>query len=83
MAVNIIDRTGADALIPLEISREIIKETPQSSKLLPLMKRLPDMTAKQRVLPVQKTLPQAYFLNGDTGQKQTTNAEWDKINAHG
>lgn len=79
MAVNIIDRTGADALIPLEISREIIKETPQSSKLLPLMKRLPDMTAKQRVLPVQKTLPQAYFLNGDTGQKQTTNAEWDKI----
>lgn len=56
MAVNIIDRTGADALIPLEISREIIKETPQSSKLLPLMKRLPDMTAKQRVLPGTKNI---------------------------
>ncbi len=79
MAVNIIDRTGADALIPLEISRDIIKETPQSSKLLPLMKRLPDMTSKQRTLPVQKALPQAYFLNGDTARKQTTKAEWDKV----
>lgn len=77
--VNIIDRTGADALIPLEISREIIKETPQASKLLPLMRRLPDMTAKQRTIPVQKSLPQAYFLNGDTAQKQTTKAEWDKV----
>lgn len=76
---KIIDRTGAEALIPLEISREIIKETPQSSKLLPLMRRLPDMTAKQRTLPVQSTLPEAYFLSGDTDSKKTTNAEWDKL----
>ena len=76
---KIIDRTGAEALIPLEISKEIIKETPQASKLLPLMRRLPDMSAKQRSIPVQKSLPQAYFLNGDTAQKQTTKAEWDKV----
>ena len=33
--VNIIDRTGADALIPLEISKDIIKETPQASNSYP------------------------------------------------
>lgn len=79
MAVNIIDRTGADSLIPVEISKEIIKETPNASKLLPLMRRLPNMSSKQKTLPVQNTLPNAYFLAGDTAQKQTTKAEWDKL----
>lgn len=77
--VNIISRTNADALIPIEYSREIIQNVPQRSKLLPLMRRLPNMSAKQRVLPVLSALPSAYFLNGDTGQKKTTNSEWDKI----
>lgn len=76
---KIIDRTGADALIPVEISKEIVKEMPQSSKLLPLMRRLPNMSAKQKTLPVQNALPDAYFLSGDTAQKQTTKSEWDKL----
>lgn len=76
---KIIDRTGADALIPVEISKEIVKEMPQSSKLLPLMRRLPNMSAKQKTLPVQNVLPDAYFLSGDTAQKQTTKSEWDKL----
>lgn len=80
MAVNnVITRSNADALIPLEIATEIIKEVPSASKLLPLMRRLPNMTAKQRVLPVQSALPQAYFLNGDMALKQTSKAEWDKL----
>jgi HK97 family phage major capsid protein len=37
------------------------------------------MTAKQRVLPVQSALPNAYFLNGDMDLKQTTKAEWEKL----
>lgn len=76
---NVITRTNADALIPLEIANEIIKEVPSASKLLPLMRRLPNMTAKQRVLPVQSALPNAYFLNGDMDLKQTTKAEWEKL----
>ena len=76
---NVITRSNADALIPLEIANEIIKEVPSASKLLPLMRRLPNMTAKQRVLPVQSALPNAYFLNGDMGLKQTTKAEWAKL----
>ncbi len=79
MTTNVIDRTGADALIPVEISNEIIKEVPGSSKLLPMMKRLPNMSAKQKTLPVQSTLPEAYFLSGDMAQKQTSKAEWDKL----
>lgn len=80
MAVNnVITRSNADALIPLEIANEIIKEVPSASKLLPLMRRLPNMTAKQRVLPVQSALPQAYFLNGDMALKQTSKAEWNKL----
>ena len=77
--LNSIDRTGADALIPVEISNEIIKEVPTSSKLLPMMKRLPNMSAKQKTLPVQSTLPEAYFLSGDTAFKQTSKAEWEKL----
>lgn len=76
---NVITRSNADALIPIEIANEIIKEVPSASKLLPLMRRLPNMTAKQRVLPVQSALPNAYFLNGDMDLKQTTKAEWEKL----
>lgn len=76
---NSITRSNAEALIPLEISREIIKEVPFASKLLPLMRKLPNMTAKQRQIPVQTVLPEAYFINGDTGLKQTSKAEWDKV----
>ena len=76
---NVITRSNADALIPLEIANEIIKEVPSASKLLPLMRRLPNMTAKQRVLPVQSALPNAYFLNGDMDLKQTTKSEWEKL----
>ncbi len=72
-------RTGAEALIPLEISNEIIKEIPQNSKLLPMMRRLPNMSAKQRTLPVTSALASAYFLNGDTDNKKTSNAEWQKL----
>ncbi len=79
MAVNIITRQDAEALIPVEASREIIQNVPQRSKLLPLMRRLPNMTALQKTIPVLSSLPSASFVNGDTGQKGTTNAKWDKL----
>lgn len=77
--VNIITREDANALIPVETAQEIIKNIPQKSKLLPLMKRLPNMSAKQKTLPVMSALPTAYFLNGDTDMKKTTKAEWEKL----
>ena len=76
---KIISRTNAEALIPVETSNEIIKEVPKASAALQLFKQLPNMSAKQKTLPIASTLPTAYFLNGDTDMKKTTNAEWDKL----
>lgn len=73
---KIISRSSAEALIPVEVSREIIKDIPLQSPLLSLMRRLPNMTAKQRTMPVLASLPEAHFLNGDTDRKKTTNASW-------
>lgn len=75
---KMISRTNAESLIPVETSREILKEVPLQSPLLSLMKRLPNMTSSQRTMPVLASLPEAHFLNGDTDRKKTTNAEWTK-----
>lgn len=73
---SVIDRTDAGALIPEDVSREIIKNVPQMSAVMQLGRRLPNMSRKQRRLPVLSLLPTAYFVDGDTGLKQTTNVEW-------
>ncbi len=74
-----ISRTNADALIPLDISNEIIQNVPASSAALKMFRQLPNMSVKQKTLPIAASLPKAYFLNGDTAQKKTTNAEWSKL----
>ena len=75
---NIITRTDAEALIPVEESKEIITAVRQSSAALSLMRKLPNMTAKQRTLPVLSALPVAGFVNGDNGLKAVSAAAWDK-----
>lgn len=77
--VNIITRNNAEALIPTQVANEIISGVTESANILRLMRRLPNMTAKQYKMPVLSALPMAYFVDGDTGQKQTTKAEWDNI----
>lgn len=74
---SLIDRTGAEALIPEEVSRDIIQGTPTSSAVLRLGRRLPNMSRKQQRLPVLSLMPYAYFVGGDTGLKQTTEVSWD------
>lgn len=82
-AVDIIDRTGAEALIPEQLSNEIIQGAVEESAVLAMGRKLQNMTSKQYRMPVLDMLPTAYFVNGDTGVKQTTKAAWDKkyINA--
>lgn len=78
MAVdNMIDRTGADALIPEERAREIIQGLPDQSAALSLFRNVP-MSSKVRSQPVLSALPYAYWVNGDTGLKQTSEAGWDR-----
>lgn len=75
---SIIDRSGAEALIPTQESNEIIQGTIAQSAVLSRGRKLANMTSRQYKMPVLDMLPIAYFVNGDTGQKQTTKQAWDK-----
>lgn len=44
-----------------------------------LARRLPNMSRNQHRIPVLSSLPDAYFVNGDTGLKQTTEMEWSNV----
>lgn len=74
-----IDRTDAGALMPEDVASEILGTIAEESVVMNLARRLPNMSRKERRMPVWSTLPQAYFVNGDTGLKQTTGASWDNV----
>ncbi|RRR69567.1 MAG: phage major capsid protein [Candidatus Viridilinea halotolerans] len=73
---NLIDRSDAAALMPEDVARDIIQGVARQSYVLSLATRLPDMPRKTRRMPVLSVLPTAYFVNGDTGLKQTTEVSW-------
>ena len=73
---DVIDRTGAESLIPVQYSNEIIQDAVEESAVLKMATRLPNMTSKMLSMPVLNSLPFAYFVNGDTGLKQTTKVDW-------
>lgn len=84
---NQISRTDAAALIPEEASREILSHVPESSVVMSLGRRLPDISRGQYRLPVVTALPEAYWINPatadpqtpDTGLKQTHEVNWDSV----
>lgn len=79
MAYNdITNRTDVDGLVPTEYASEIIKNLPQQSAALSLMRQVP-MSAKQTKVPVMQVLPIAGFVNGDTGLKSTSKAQWEGL----
>lgn len=74
---GLITRSDAAALIPEEVSREIIQGVAENSACLRLFRRLPNMSRAQQRMPVLSALPTAYFVTGDTGLKQTAEMAWD------
>lgn len=72
---NIISRSDAQSLIPEVVSNEIIGNLTSQSAAMQMFRRLPVSTNQTR-LPVLSALPTAYFLNGDTDLKQTTEVNW-------
>jgi len=66
---------GTHPLIPEQVSQTIIKASIQKSAVRQLLKTRTMSTAQQR-MPVLATKPQAYFVTGDTGLKQTTSMSW-------
>jgi HK97 family phage major capsid protein len=72
---NITSRSDAQALIPEDVAASIIKRTVEQSAALSLFGHVP-MSRNQQRMPVMNALPVAYWVNGDTGLKQTTEAGW-------
>ncbi len=73
------ERGAAQALMPEEVSQEILGDVDEASVVMTLARRLPNMSRKQSRMPVLATLPNAYFVSGDTGRKQSTNISWDNV----
>lgn len=74
-----ISRTEANPLIPVDVSRDIIQNAAESSAFLSAARRLQNMSSRQSRMKVLNLLPTAYFLDGDTSQKQTTKVSWDNV----
>lgn len=79
-AVNDIIESDAsdDPLIPTPVAAEVIKELPKSSAVMQLARKRP-MSTKSLRQPVLSVLPEAYFVDGDTGLKQTTSQDWKNL----
>lgn len=65
-------------LVPEDISYNIIQDAVKSSAALALGRRVPMSTKKSRVSVID-AFPDAYWVDGDTGLKQTTKMSWDHI----
>lgn len=74
-----ITRDDSGALMPEDVSREILGTIAEESVVMNFGRRLPNMNRRTRRMPVWQTLPQAFFVNGDTGMKQSTKAAWDNV----
>ncbi len=74
---SLITRSDAEALIPEESSTEILKNLPTMNPIMQLARKLPNMSRAQKRLPMLGSFPIAYFVNGDTGLKQTTEQAWE------
>lgn len=77
-------RAGAEALIPPDYAPEVFQGAVASSQVLTLGRRLPDMSEKQRRMPVLDVLPLAYFNNAgqnyaDTRFKKTSEQKWRNL----
>lgn len=73
---NLISRTDAAAMIPEQVSDTMLTNLENTSAVLSLGTRVP-VARNQVRFPVLSALPTAYFVNGDTGLKQTSEAAWD------
>lgn len=72
---NIISRADLQSGIDEVVDDDFMNYLTQESATLQMFRRIP-MSTNQTRFPVISALPVAYFVNGDTGLKQTTEANW-------
>lgn len=70
-----ISRTDAAAMVPEEVSSVMLKNLNNESAVLSMATRIP-VARNQTRFPILSALPVAYWVSGDTGLKQTTEAAW-------
>ena len=75
---SLVTRADADALIPQQDAGEIIRLVTQQSVALQLFRNV-RMSSKVFRQPVLSALAGAYWVNGDTGLKQTSDVSWDGV----
>lgn len=72
---NITSRSDAESLIPEEVSRVMLEKAVEQSAVLQLFRPV-QVPRKSVRFPILSALPVAYWVNGDTGLKQTTEMAW-------
>ena len=75
--MSFIQRTDADALIPVNEVQGIFKGLEEKSIAMQLFTRLPNLTAKQSRLAVLQALPVAYWQAADNSKKKLTKLVWE------
>ena len=79
MPANITSRADAEAIIREQVISTIFQDAPKQSTFMSLARKLPNMTSNQTRMRVLDFLPTAYWVDGDTGMKQTTRQAWDNV----
>jgi len=79
MPIDIINREKAEAIIREQVVSTIFQDAPKQSTFMGLARKLPNMTSNQTRIRVLDFLPTAYWVNGDTGMKQTSSQAWDNV----
>jgi HK97 family phage major capsid protein len=73
---SLVSRTDAAALVPEQVAQDMLVSLSTQSAVLSLGNQIP-VSRNQVRFPVLSALPTAYFVSGDTGLKQTSEAAWD------
>ena len=79
MAVYITSRADAEAIIREQVISTIFQDAPKQSTFMSMARKLPNMTSNQTRMRVLDFLPTAYWVDGDTGMKQTSRQAWDNV----
>lgn len=79
MATNIVSRADVEAVIRQQIVENVFQDVPKQSVFMSLAKKLPNMTSNQTRIRVLDFLPTAFWVDGDTGMKQTSRQAWDNV----
>lgn len=79
MAVHITSRADAEAIIREQVVSTIFQDAPKQSTFMSMARKLPNMTSNQTRMRVLDFLPTAYWVEGDTGMKQTSKQAWDNV----